>query len=97
MLELGEQAIPLHRESGRRAAASGLRRLVAIGGEPARALADAAVRAGMAASAVSHFEKSEVAAHSIAATIQAGDLVLVKGSRGTRTDIVADRILAEFS
>ena len=51
----------------------------------------------MPASAVTYFEKSEVAARDIAAAVQAGDLVLVKGSRGTRTDIVADRIAAEFA
>ena len=33
----------------------------------------------------------------IAGAIQAGDLVLVKGSRGIRTDVVADRIAAEFA
>jgi UDP-N-acetylmuramyl pentapeptide synthase len=28
--------------------------------------------------------------------VTAGDLVLVKGSRGTRTDVVVDRLLAEL-
>ncbi|OFW48556.1 MAG: hypothetical protein A3G77_13535 [Acidobacteria bacterium RIFCSPLOWO2_12_FULL_68_19] len=97
MLELGDQAIALHRRSGRTAAAAGLRLLVTIGGEPARALAASAVEAGLPASAVRHFDTSEAAAHEATAEIRAGDLVLVKGSRGTRTDIVADAIAAEFS
>ncbi|MBI4886014.1 MAG: UDP-N-acetylmuramoyl-tripeptide--D-alanyl-D-alanine ligase [Acidobacteria bacterium] len=97
MLELGDRADALHEASGRRAAAAGLRLLVAIGGAPARRLAEAAVAAGMPAAAVAHFDRSEQAAGEVARAIQAGDLVLVKGSRGTRTDIVADRIAAEFS
>jgi UDP-N-acetylmuramoyl-tripeptide--D-alanyl-D-alanine ligase len=97
MLELGDQSIALHQQSGRRAAAAGLRLLMAVGGEPARALAHAAIEAGMPASAVTYFERSELAAGDVPGAIRAGDLVLVKGSRGTRTDIVADRIAAEFS
>jgi UDP-N-acetylmuramoyl-tripeptide--D-alanyl-D-alanine ligase len=97
MLELGDQSPALHRRSGRLAAAAGLRLLVAIGGEPARALADAAVEAGMSASAVRHVETSAAAAPGVVADVRAGDLVLVKGSRGTRTDIVADAVAAEFS
>jgi len=97
MLELGEQSLALHRQSGRTAAAAGLQRLVAVGGDPARALADAAVDAGMPASAVRHVETSALAAPAVVAELRAGDLVLVKGSRGTRTDIVADAIAAEFS
>jgi UDP-N-acetylmuramoyl-tripeptide--D-alanyl-D-alanine ligase len=97
MLELGDQAIPLHQESGRRSVAAGVEWLVAIGGAPARALADAAVAAGMPSSAVARFEESESAARAVAAGVRAGDLVLVKGSRGTRVDVVADRIVAEFS
>jgi UDP-N-acetylmuramyl pentapeptide synthase len=46
---------------------------------------------------VRYAEKSEVAARDVASAVKAGDLVLVKGSRGTRTDIVADRIAAEFA
>jgi UDP-N-acetylmuramoyl-tripeptide--D-alanyl-D-alanine ligase len=95
MLELGDHALPMHRECGAAAAAAGVGLLFAIGGEPARALADAATAAGMPASAVRWIERSDVAAPVIAAAIRPGDLVLVKGSRGTRTDIVADRIAAE--
>ncbi len=97
MLELGEHSLALHRASRpgrrRRRAASAVHRWR----RAARALADAAVAAGMPASAVRYAEKSEVAARDIAAAVKAGDLVLVKGSRGTRTDIVADRIAAEFA
>jgi UDP-N-acetylmuramoyl-tripeptide--D-alanyl-D-alanine ligase len=97
MLELGEHAEALHRRSGAVAAAAGLQQLFAIGGEPARVLADAAIAAGMSASAVRWFDDSESAAPTIAAAVRPGDLVLVKGSRGVRTDVVADRIAAEFA
>ncbi len=97
MLELGEHTIRLHREAGKAVAKAGLRILFAVGGPPARALADAAIEAGMPASAVRYAEKSEVAAEEIARAVLPGDLVLVKGSRGTRTDIVADRIATVFA
>jgi UDP-N-acetylmuramoyl-tripeptide--D-alanyl-D-alanine ligase len=97
MRELGEFATVLHRESGRRAAAAGVDLLVAIGGPPAKALAEAAVDAGLDAAAVRHFSTSDEAAAPVAAMLRAGDVVLVKGSRGTRTDIVADRVKAEWA
>jgi UDP-N-acetylmuramoyl-tripeptide--D-alanyl-D-alanine ligase len=97
MLELGAHAEERHRDSGRRAAAAGLAALFAVGGPAARALADAAVEAGLPAAHVRYLETSEVAAPAIAAALRAGDVVLVKGSRGTRTDVIADRIAEEFA
>lgn len=97
MLELGASATHLHEECGRVAARSGLRLLFAVGGQPARALANAAVAEGMPASAVTYAERSEQAAGLVKNVLRAGDLVLVKGSRGTRTDLVVDRIVAEFA
>ena len=95
MLELGDHAERLHTESGRLAAQSGIDVLFAIGGPPARTLAAAAVGAGMPAGAVTYFATSEEAAPAIADAVSAGDLVLVKGSRGIRTDLVVDRLAAE--
>jgi UDP-N-acetylmuramoyl-tripeptide--D-alanyl-D-alanine ligase len=97
MLELGDHAMRLHRECGQAAAAAALDRLVTVGGEAAKALADAAIAGGMAAGAVTCTASSAAAADVIVAWLQPGDLVLVKGSRGIRTDMVVDRITEAFS
>jgi UDP-N-acetylmuramoyl-tripeptide--D-alanyl-D-alanine ligase len=95
MLELGDHAIALHEACGRAAAAAGLRRLFVVGAAPARALAAAAIDAGLPRSSVSYFEASDTAAPAVVDAVHAGDLVLVKGSRGIRTDVIADRLAAE--
>jgi len=92
MLELGDQSAELHAMVGRAAARAGLDLLLTVGGKPAGALAEAAVAAGMDASHVRHLATSEDAADAAAASVGAGDLVLVKGSRGIRTDRVVDRL-----
>jgi len=97
MLELGDHAIALHEECGRAAASAGLNALFVIGGAPARALADAAIGAGMSPDSVIYFQHSADAVTVVSAYVRRGDLVLVKGSRGTRTDVVADRLAAEFA
>jgi UDP-N-acetylmuramoyl-tripeptide--D-alanyl-D-alanine ligase len=93
MLELGEHSQALHESSGRAAAAAGLRLLVAVGGPSARALADTAVASGMPRDSVVYFESSAEASPAVTSALRTGDLVLVKGSRGTRCDVVADRIV----
>jgi UDP-N-acetylmuramoyl-tripeptide--D-alanyl-D-alanine ligase len=95
MLELGDYAVDLHEDVGRAAARAGIDRLIAIGGEPAAALAAAAVAAGMAAKNVRHFATSDEAAEAVAALVDEGDVVLIKGSRGVKTDRVVDRLRAE--
>ena len=96
MLELGDLSESLHRECGRVAAGCRLARLITIGGDPARALGEAAIEAGLPRASVMHFANSTDAAPQIAAQVTSGDVVLVKGSRGTRTDLVVERLTAVF-
>ena len=96
MLELGDLSTELHEDCGRAAAGSGLLRLVTIGGAAARALGAAAIAAGMPSSTVSHFDTSDEAARALPSQLAAGDVVLVKGSRGTRTDLVVEQLTAVF-
>jgi UDP-N-acetylmuramoyl-tripeptide--D-alanyl-D-alanine ligase len=94
MLELGREAVALHEACGRAAARAGLAHLVTVGGAPALAMANAAVAAGMPGGAVRHAATSAEAADAVVPMLRGGDVVLVKGSRGVRTDVVADRIKA---
>ena len=97
MLELGAHAARLHAECGQAAAAARLDLLIAVGGAGAQALAFAAANAGMSTSSVLHVTTSAEAADVAATKVRPGDLVLVKGSRGIRTDVVVDRLKAEFA
>jgi len=95
MLELGVESMALHEACGRAAARAGLARLVTVGGAPALAMANAAVAAGMPPSAVSYVTTSDAAGDAISGILRAGDVLLVKGSRGIHTEVVADRVKAE--
>jgi UDP-N-acetylmuramoyl-tripeptide--D-alanyl-D-alanine ligase len=95
MLELGAHAIRLHQECGERAAAAGLDLLITVGSDAARAMADAAVRAGMRAAAVAHVSDAGQAAELAMQRTRPGDLVLVKGSRGIGLEKVVGRLKVE--
>lgn len=92
MLELGPESVRLHEECGRAAVRSKIDVLVTVGKESARALGEAAVAAGLARAAVTHFADSTAAAEAVAALVQSGDVVLVKGSRGVRLERVVERL-----
>jgi UDP-N-acetylmuramoyl-tripeptide--D-alanyl-D-alanine ligase len=95
MLELGARAEALHRATGRAVAAAGVGLLVTVGGDAARSMGIAAVEAGMPADRVVHYADSEAAAVGITGLVRGADIVLVKGSRGVRTDLVVTRLEAE--
>ncbi len=90
MLELGEAAVALHDSCGRIAAECGVDVLVAVGGPAADGLIAGALAAGMPAGRTHRYPDAASACAPVAALVGAGDLVLVKGSRGTRTDLIAD-------
>ena len=92
MRELGDRSRELHSLCGRAAVEARVDELVVVGGPAADALADGAADAGLPAMRLHRCATSDVAAEVVPALVGPGDLVLVKGSRGTRTDIVADRL-----
>jgi UDP-N-acetylmuramoyl-tripeptide--D-alanyl-D-alanine ligase len=71
--------------------------LITVGGPAARALGEAAIAAGQSAGTVTHFDTSAEAASAIQSQVTSGDVVLVKGSRGTRTDVVVEQLMEAFS
>ncbi|MEX1129201.1 MAG: UDP-N-acetylmuramoyl-tripeptide--D-alanyl-D-alanine ligase [Vicinamibacterales bacterium] len=97
MLELGAHAAVLHRECGRAAHAAGLDLLVAVGGEPAQALAAEAIESGLPPHCVAVVPDRAAATEEVLQRVRPGDLVLVKGSRGIGLDAVVDRLKAEFA
>ncbi len=95
MLELGHRTVALHEDVGRAAASVGIDVLVTIGGEASVAMGEAAIAAGLTRANVLHFATSDEAASAVGDLVRRGDLVLVKGSHGVRTDRVVDRLTAQ--
>jgi UDP-N-acetylmuramoyl-tripeptide--D-alanyl-D-alanine ligase len=93
MLELGPDSARLHRDAGREAASRHLDWLVAVGGD-AEQLAQGAIKAGLPAERVRFFADSAEAGAFVAGIVTAGDLVLVKGSRGVRMERVVEALRA---
>lgn len=94
MLELGPAEKDFHAEAGQMLVGAGWNVLVAVG--PLTALAaESAAAAGLSRENIHLFPDSSAAAARIRDIVRSGDLVLVKGSRGMRTDIIADALLEE--
>jgi UDP-N-acetylmuramoyl-tripeptide--D-alanyl-D-alanine ligase len=93
MLELGENEKAMHSEVGRRIAASGVDRLIGVRGL-AQDMVDGARTAGL--SDVEFANDSAEAAEIVAGTVKPGDVILVKGSRGVRTEKVIEKLLETF-
>jgi UDP-N-acetylmuramoyl-tripeptide--D-alanyl-D-alanine ligase len=92
MLELGDSSEELHRECGRAAAALG--KIDWIFGVQGHSLdfIGAAVEAGFPRERAKFFENSQEAAKFLVDFVTRGDLLLLKGSRGTRMERVLEAI-----
>jgi UDP-N-acetylmuramoyl-tripeptide--D-alanyl-D-alanine ligase len=93
MLELGADQTAIHEQTGTEIAASGIDVLIGVRGL-AKPMVEGAKRAGL--SNASFAENSELAGEALVAEIRKGDVVLVKGSRGVRTEKVIEKLLEKF-
>lgn len=93
MLELGAEEKEIHRATGEILGTSGIDVLIGVRGL-AGEMVEAAKDKGLKTSLL--FENSEKAGEFLAGEIKSGDLVLVKGSRGVRTEIVIEKLLEKY-
>lgn len=91
MLELGRYSVEEHARIGTLAAEK-VDVLIAVGTR-SRATRDAAVKAGMPEESALAFATSKEAAEALATMVQEGDVILVKGSQGIRTERIMERLL----
>jgi UDP-N-acetylmuramoyl-tripeptide--D-alanyl-D-alanine ligase len=96
MLELGGQGPELHRKCGRDIAAMGIDVLIGVRGLASEMVAGALECPANAPTLTSFCETPEEAAGLLVAGSAPGDVVLVKGSRGVRMEIVVERLKAAF-
>lgn len=91
MLELGLQSAALHREVGRTAAESGIDKIF-IFGNFASEMAEGAREGGIDSSKVEEFDDIDALKRSVENEIRAGDVLLVKGSRGMRMERIVEHL-----
>ncbi|PYP84722.1 MAG: UDP-N-acetylmuramoyl-tripeptide--D-alanyl-D-alanine ligase [Blastocatellia bacterium AA13] len=91
MLELGASGPELHRASGRRISSADIGLLIGVRGM-ANEIVKGAREAGFTADNAVFCETVEDAAELLLGRLDAGDCVLVKGSRGVRMEIVVERL-----
>jgi UDP-N-acetylmuramoyl-tripeptide--D-alanyl-D-alanine ligase len=94
MRELGEGSERMHFETGEKIGMSGIDALFGVEGFAEKIVAGAKSK-GL--ENVRFYENSEVAAEKFIAEIRAGDLILIKGSRGVKTEKILERISENFS
>lgn len=91
MLELGAAAEEAHREIGKFAAAAGFDFVVGLG-DGGRLIAEGARAAGTAPDAAPSFQHKGELARFLAASLKAGDVVLLKASRAVRLEDILDTL-----
>lgn len=94
MLELGKDAARIHLDTGREIGRLDVDELWGVRGL-AQELIDGAKDAGL--SRTRYFNSSDEAAEALEREVQAGDTVLVKGSRGVQTDRIVKRLRTKFT
>ncbi|MGI8788971.1 MAG: UDP-N-acetylmuramoyl-tripeptide--D-alanyl-D-alanine ligase [Pyrinomonadaceae bacterium] len=94
MLELGENEKEIHAATGEKLSETGIDFLIGVRGL-AKDLVEGAKKNNL--DKTLFFENSADAGEFLATEIRSGDLVLVKGSRGVRTERVIEKLLEKYS
>jgi len=94
MYELGKSAPRFHREIGAVAAQKGLSHLVVCGGELGACMAEGARKAKMNDMCISEVPDVWAACRLLKTVLRRGDVVLLKGSRGTGMERIVEGMLA---
>ena len=94
MLELGVDEVEMHRRAGLEIARAGVDKLVGVRGL-GKELVAGAIEGGLADS--QFVEDSNEAGELVCSLVSKGDVVLVKGSRGVRTEKVVERLREKFT
>jgi UDP-N-acetylmuramoyl-tripeptide--D-alanyl-D-alanine ligase len=93
MLELGGDEKVIHHKTGEKIAASGIDKLIGVRGL-AKEIVEGAKSAGLGNAEFA--ADSDAAGDKLVQTVTAGDVILVKGSRGVRTEKVIEKLLEKF-
>ncbi|MFL5679203.1 MAG: glutamate ligase domain-containing protein, partial [Chloroflexota bacterium] len=94
MLELGDAHESGHRSVGE--AAAGVAELLVVIGRGAEGIADGARAAGLDSGRVIEAPDRDAALDALRPRLRAGDVVLVKASRGVGLDVLVDRLAEEL-
>jgi len=94
MLEIGHYTEEGHQLVGAKVFALGIDYLIAIG-EKARDFVRGAKAAGMAEDKLFYFDRPDEASQFLLNRIKMGDILLVKGSQGIRTEKIVKELMAE--
>jgi len=95
MRELGETSAQLHREAGIYAAKTGaIDSIIGVEGQ-ASELIEGAASAGIPRDRLKFFSSSRAAAQFLRTELRAGDLLLVKGSRGVKMERIVETLLEQ--
>jgi len=93
MLELGDDDLNIHRETGEDIGNKDIDMLIGVRGL-AKEMVEGAKAAGLADT--TFVDDSDKAGDLVCTLVQRGDVILVKGSRGVRTEKVIEKLLERF-
>lgn len=96
MLELGEREVEFHIQAGKQVVKWGWDCLVTVGSLSLH-MAEGALSSGMKRHHIFSFKDSEEAAEKIRTLVHDGDLILIKGSRKIKTEIIVEKLKSKGS